>query len=180
MSIKKPQLYFLTFVALGLFLYLYKETSQPIARRLAEAIPVSQYTSRGMVDRIIGLKINTKSIRKIDSFATEIIAYVSMPFDFDGSLNYKWTLGQDVHLVQGNLTGTTESGFHREIFKEIKIIVTGYDSNFLRHIGFEVWGEKNGRRLYADGLISSQKDSSFEDIVQHVEKTKAEKLGNHK
>ena len=180
MSIKKPQLYFLIFVLVGYALYSLIKPARPIPRSFTSEINVSQYTSRGIVDRIIGLKIKTKSVRNIGSNLTEVIAFVSMPFDFEGALQYKWTLGQNVQLVEGSLDGTTSPNFRREASKEIKIIVSGYDPKELRHIGFEVWGDKNGRRLYADGLISSQKENSFEDIVQHVEKMKAEKQGIHK
>lgn len=174
MSLKKPQLLFLIFSIFGVFLYSNMKNSSTNPKKFPPQIYVSQYSSRGIVDRSINLKIT--SVHKRNS-TTEVVAFVSMPFDFKGKIQYKWTLGQDVHLLEGQLAGDSEADFRRSIPQQIRILVSGYGPENLRHIGFEAWADKNGRRLYAEGLISSQKENSFEDIVQHVEKLKAEKSG---
>lgn len=178
MSIKIPQLLFLIFAAIAIYFYKSSILVSSAPRNFGQSVYVSQFSSRGIVDRTIILKIKSNPIKNSES--VEVVAYVSMPFDFDGQLNYKWTLGQNVQVVEGDLTGSTESSFQREIPKKITLLVNGFNPLELRHIGFEVWGEKNGRRLFADGLISSQQKNSFEDIVQHVEKLKVEKQGKHK
>ncbi len=180
MSVKKPQLIFLIIATLAYFQNFYSKPSKQLQRGFASQVPISQYSHRGIVDRSIELKFKTEPAEKKFSSSMEITALVSMPFAFEGQLQYKWTLGQEVRLVEGDLTGSTESVFQRDVPKEIKLIVNGFDKNSLRHIGIEVWAERNGRRLFVDGLISSQQEQSFEDIVQHVEKMKAEKLGIHK
>lgn len=175
MSLKKSNLLLLILVGSAILgVYQYLQSPRIVKQNFAHKFNVSQYSSRGVVDRIIQLKFKTKKLSKTKS---EIIAFVSLPFDFEGSLQYKWTLGQNLTLVEDSLTGFSDSKFQKDKTQKIKITVNGFDPSQLRHIGFEIWGDKNGRRLFADGLISSQQENSFEDVVQNVEKIKAKKLG---
>lgn len=180
MSLKKPYLLIFILAAFTFSIYEFLRPHPVVRKSFAPKFNISQYSSRGIIDRIVDLKIQTKSIQKNNAAATEVVAYVSLPFDFEGQLQYKWTLGQNVTLIAGTLTGASKEKFQREEPQQIKITVSGFDRSQLRHIGFEIFGEKNGRRIFADGLISSQKENSFEDVVQHVERIKAEKLGIHK
>lgn len=182
MSIKKHQLIFLTvaLVSFGIYQFM-RNSSRTSARNFVPQFNISQYSSRGAVDRIISLKIETRTLSKIsDSTRTEVIAFVSLPFDLNESVQYKWTLGQNVFLLEGALEGTSDKGFRKDIPRKIRLVVKGFTPDQLRHIGFEVWVQSHGRPLFAEGLISSQKENSFEDVVQHVEKIKAEKTGIHK
>lgn len=184
MSIKKPQFLFLIFIAASFVVLQYLPvffSNEKKHKGFAQPFNVSQYSSRGIVDRVIQLKIETRASANHEApEETEVVAFVSLPFNFSGQLQYKWTLGQNVTLVEGSLTGSSSGEFQQDTSQPFKIIVRGYDKTQLRHIGFEIWGDKNGRRIFADGLISSQKENSFEDVVQHVEKMKAEKLGIRK
>ena len=164
MSIKKPQLFLL--VLLTAVFSIYQLNKGPSVRRsFASGINVSQYSSHGVVDRIINLKIETSRKANSDSIS-EVAALISLPFDFDGELHYKWTLGQNVILKEGSLSGTTIKSFQKDKQEQIYISVEGFTPKNLRHIGFEIYGIKNNRRIFADGLISSQKEQSFEKTVQ--------------
>ena len=167
MSIKKPQLIIYLIFALSIYFYQSLGPKQ-MTRKSFSAVNVSQFSSHGVVDRIINLKIEVKN-------ENEITSVISLPFDFEEGLEYKWILGQNVILKEGALTGKSEIGFRKDQTKKIKIKVAGFDSKNNRHIGFEVWGTKNNRRLFAEGLISSQTDKSFEAVVQNVERSKIEK-----
>jgi len=180
MSLKKPYLLIFILAAFTFSIYEFFRPHPMAKKSFAPQFNISQYSSHGVVDRIVDLKINTKVIQKDGKNVTEVVAFVSLPFDFAGQLQYKWTLGQNITLVEGALTGSSQDQFQREVPQQIKITVSGFDPSQLRHIGFEILGDKNGRRIFADGLISSQKENSFEDVVQHVEKIKAEKLGIQK
>lgn len=163
MSIKKPQLFFYLFLIIGFSFYQYTKPAAQKRRSFAGGINISEYSSHGVVDRVISLKIETSETKNSQ---TDVVAIVTLPFDFENELHYKWTLRQDVVLKEGLLVGTTAKNSKKEIAEKIKISVQGYSPDKLRHIGFEIYGEKNGRRIFADGLISSQKNNSFEKTVQ--------------
>ena len=55
-----------------------------------------------------------------------------------------------------------------------QIKVKGFTKDHLKHIRFEIFGEKSQRRLFADGIISSQQENSFEEIVKEIENYKKE------
>lgn len=177
MSVKKPQLYFILFLSLSFGLYQFFKAPVMIRKSFATGINVSEYSSRGVTDRTILLKLDTSDLSKNK---VDVIAQVSVPFNFNEELRYKWTLGQNVVLKQGVLEGSIGKGLKKDTLEKISIQVQGFNINDRRHIGFEIWGTKNGRRIYADGLISSQKENSFENIVQNVERLKAEKSGIRK
>ncbi len=181
MSIKKPQLIFLTIMLIGFGLYQFTKPQTLIRRSFSSQPVVSEYSAHGIIDRLIDLKIETSNLKSKDAaMKAEIMASLSLPFNFDDELHYKWTLGQNVILKEGDLEGTVGPGFQKDQVSKIKIIVQGFSAENLRHIGFEVWGKRNDRRLFADGLISSQKENSFEDIVQNVGRLKLKKTGAHK
>ena len=164
MSIKKPQLILLVLFAVVFSIYQLNKVPS-VRRSFASGINVSQYSSHGIVDRIINLKIETSRNAHTDSIS-EVAALISLPFDFDGELQYKWTLGQNLILKEGSLTGSTIKSFQKDKPEKIYISVEGFTPDNLRHIGFEIYGMKNNRRIFADGLISSQKEKSFEKTVQ--------------
>lgn len=182
MSIKKPQLILLSILFLGFGVFQYLKPRTPIRKSFSpDNILISQFSSLGMRERIINLKIETSNLDQKDAvLKTEVVALVSLPFDFDDQLQYKWTLGQDVSLIEGQLKGSTEKGFLKNEPQRLKISVRGYSKENLRHINLEVWGIQSGRRLYADGVISSQKEESFENTVQQVEKIRAKNRGLRK
>lgn len=174
MSIKKIATSFFLILILGTAAYERFSPAQRISRTsFAKPMNISQYSSRGIIDRVLHLDFKLKDSK-------EVFAIVSMPFDFDGEIQYQWTLGENVTVIEGTLKGSLHAGLKKDFPQQIKITVQGFDKNQSRHIGFEIWGDKNGRRIYADGLISSQQENSFETIVQNVEKIKAEKNGIHK
>ena len=163
---------------LSFSLYKFTQPETMTRRSFAAQVNVSQFSSHGVVDRLIDLKIKTGDLKSEHANeSTNIVAHVSVPFDLNQPLHYKWTLGQSVTLTDGTLEGQMTSPLIKDQIEKIAIAVKGFSADQLRHLGFEIWGERNGRRIYADGLISSQKENSFEDIVQHVEKIKNQKKG---
>ena len=56
--------------------------------------------------------------------------------------------------------------------KKISISVTGFSKENNHHIGFEIYGIKNGKNVYGDALIASDIENTFENVVQNVEKIK--------
>jgi hypothetical protein len=137
-------------------------------------VPTSDFSGYGPVDRIINIKIKEDRIAKNDHEAVNIKTQVSMPFDYEDGLDYKWILTQNVQLKEGNLTGQIKNLKAGQPIT-VDISVTGFSSVANRQVIFQISGFKNGRRIFADGIIASKKENTFEDIVQNVEKIKAAK-----
>ena len=130
-------------------------------------IPVSAYTYKGLVEKSIQLKFKSSG-----SSTTKIIAEVEIPFNYKYPLKYQWKLGDQVVLSNGELKGEVIS-LEQNKKVEISIDVTGFKSNVARFVRFEIMGTNPQRKIYADGIYSSDVSSSFESIVQEVENYKS-------
>jgi hypothetical protein len=170
MSLKK----LLAFCFLLVFIlggtYFFHSKSQP-HENFAAGIPISQFSSKGVVDRIIDLKLSFDEVAK-NTDKSSIHVKINMPFDFNEKLHYHWKLGQGVALHSGEIDGELDHLFKNET-KEISIDVTGFSKEINHHVGFEIYGLKNGHKIYGEGLVASDLENTFESIVQNVEKIKA-------
>ncbi len=130
-------------------------------------IPISAYTYKGLVEKSIQLKFKSSG-----SSTTTITAEVEIPFNYKSPLRYQWKLGDQVVLSNGQLKGEVTSLEQNKIV-EISIDVTGFKSDTARFIRFEIIGTNPQRKIYADGIYSSDVSSSFESIVREVENYKS-------
>jgi len=136
-------------------------------------ILLSTFTPDGVINRDIQIDFAADSV-ETDSDTAQVYVKLKMPFDFDADLNYKWKLSEGVSLLDGDLNGVLK-GLKKNESKSIAISVKGFSKKVNRQIGFEVYGTLNGRKVYGDVLMASDKENTFEDIVQNVEKIKASK-----
>lgn len=171
MSIKKG-IVGSAFLVSAVFIFLYfqnKSIRQPPRDQFLQ----SKFTSKGVVDRVIKLKLNSDKASS-NSEKVEISAEFKLAFDFSDQLHYRWKLGPYVMLVEGELSGQV-NGLTGNVTKKLTITVTGFSKETNHQVGFEISGIKNGKNIFADGLIASDMENTFENIVQNVEKIKAEK-----
>lgn len=133
----------------------------------------SVYSNRGIVDRII--KIDFSYEEGADE-TQWVSADITLPFDYIEKLEYKWLLAENVSLVSGELISSIDQLKANKATK-IKLQVRGLVKTENRFVGLEVYGQKNSRRIYGEGLFSTQAESSFEKIVQNVERIKASRHG---
>ena len=150
MSIKRGLIAAVLFATAGLSVFfINKKTLLPPPLGFLQ----SQFTSKGVVNRVIQLKLNYEEV-KLNSERAGVFAEIKMPFDFSDKLYFKWKLGQDVILAEGELTGEI-NGLLKDEAKKIFLTVTGFSKENNHHIGFEIYGVKNGNRIYGDALIAS-------------------------
>ncbi len=125
----------------------------------------SEFSYKGAVQRSIGLKftIDKKSI-------SEVTALMQVPSDYAGTLTYKWMLGEGLKISEGSQTGQLSADQQKKFSTSIK--VSGFNEPTKRFIRFEILSDDPQRRLFADGLISSDQENSFEQIVKEVEEYK--------
>lgn len=134
--------------------------------------PTSQYSYMGAAERI--LKLNFDVSKSRFSNKATIKAIISLPFDYNASLQYKWKLGEKVIIKSGELTGSVHS-LTKNTPVEVSIDVDHFDPRQSRFVRFEIIGLDPNRRIFTDGLVSSHQENSFESIVQEVEKINANK-----
>jgi len=134
-----------------------------------KAVPTSEFGYRGPVQRTIDLKFDLDK-----GSETTIQAIVSVPYSNQSPHRFEWRLGEGVELIQGDLKGSVL--FEQNNKKQkIKIVVKGFDEkNIRRFVRFEIFGEQQSRPTFADGIVSSDQENSFEKIVQEVENYKKE------
>lgn len=169
MSIKKGITGSILIISVGLSVYFFRHSNKPITP--SPLILQSKFSSKGVVDRIIQLELKFDEV-KTNSEKALVTAEISMPFDFNDKLYFRWKLGQDVYITEGSLTGEI-IGLTKNETKKIYLTVTGFSKETNHHIGFEVYGIKNGKNIFGDALIASDLESTFENTVQNVERIKA-------
>lgn len=164
---------FLSILTLSALISSCTEKKKDMQARGMKPASTSQYSYMGPIERTIDLKL-LLSKAKIDSSGT-IRAVVSLPYDYNRPLQYKWKLGQNVKLQKGySLTGTIPS-IKKDTPVEITISVDQFQANEARFVRFEVFGTDSNKRIFSDGIVSSHQENAFESIVQEVEKIHAEK-----
>lgn len=171
MSIKKGIVgsVFLASVVFTFFYFQKKSAGLPPRAQFLQ----SKFTSKGIVDRAIKLKLNADNASS-NSEKVEISAEFKLAFDFNDQLHFRWKLGPDVRIVDGDLSGQV-NGLTGNESKKVTITVTGFSKETNHQVGFEISGIKNGKNIFADGVIASDMENTFENIVQNVEKINAEK-----
>ncbi|MCC2678913.1 MAG: hypothetical protein K0R29_1489 [Pseudobdellovibrio sp.] len=133
--------------------------------------PQSVFTSKGVSTRLLKVVLEHEKVQT-DSETASVTALVSMPFEFNNNLNFKWKLGEGVKIVEGTELGVIQ-GMRAGQVVEIKIKVNGFSLMQNHHIAFEVNGSLNGRNIHGQALIASDAENTFENIVQNVEHIKA-------
>ena len=161
----------LTAVILGTFTAAFSFWNRkPAYQNKMEFIP-SLFATKGLGDKVLQVKIRFDEV-KTNAESAEITAEISMPFDFNGPLSFRWKLGQNVNVLDGNLNGQID-GLKQNEIKMLRLKVNGFSKQENHQIAFEIFGASNGRKIYGDSLIASDLENTFENTVQNVERIKA-------
>lgn len=138
------------------------------------AVPQSEFSGYGVIDRVIQLKFMEATASKTETIPATIKVAVTLPFDFNQVLHFKWLLTENIKMLSGDVSGDI-SNFKAGVPREIEIQVTGFSRLENRQVAFQIAGFKEGRKMFADGIVASLKENTFENIVQNVEKIKTER-----
>lgn len=172
MSVKKQILIFIFLggaLGLSFFLnYTHKDKYSPMKPNYVPSL----FASQGANAKTIQVKLKSDPIQT-DNEINEVKAFVSMPFDYTGEFYYTWTIGEGVTVESGNLSGKFQNLTANEI-KTLSIFVKGFSKETNHHIKFDIFTVKNNRRLLGGAFTASKPEDTFENIVQNVEKIKAE------
>ncbi len=168
-TIKKGLIVSILLISAGLSFYFFQQPNA-FSRPPSDFLQ-SKFSSKGVVDRIIQLRLNYDKV-ELDSEKAAVTAEINMPFDFNDKLFFKWKLGQDVVLTDGEISGEISTLLKNET-KKVMISVSGFSKENNHQIGFEIYGVKNGKKIFGDAMITSDIESTFENTVQNVEKIKA-------
>lgn len=145
--------------------YLTREVMKPLP-------PQSVFTSKGVSTRLLKVILDYESV-SADAEVATVTANISMPFDYDSTLNYKWKLGEGVSLADASAVRGVIQGMRAGQEIQIKIKVTGFSLEKNHHISFEVTGSLNGRNIHGQALIASDAENTFENTVKNVEQIKS-------
>ena len=141
---------------------------------LYHPVPESEFSGHGVVDRVIQLKFLEATATTTDAAPATIKVAVTLPFDFNQVLHFKWLLTENIKLISGDIAGDILN-FKAGIPQDLEIQVAGFSQLENRHVGFQIMGIKDGRKLFTDGIVASLSENTFESVVQNVEKIKANK-----
>lgn len=169
MPIKKYFLLVLPFflLAVGCF---DKKKSTPVLSK--KNMSYFEHTGRGEKNNI-NVSYHFDQVA-LDSEQVEVSTEIALPPNFKGKVYFKWMLAEGVKLAEGSLSGNFDDKLISGDTKKISIKVTGFSKEANHHISFEVYGSDRGQSLSTRILLASDRQNTFEDIVQHVEKIKAE------
>ena len=150
----------------------FKNANKP--RIYRAPVSISEFTGYGVIERSIKIKLTEDRSSKLDQDLVYIHVSIEVPYDFQGPLEYKWQVGENVSLETGSLQGQLNN-FKANQKQFLTVGVRGFSQLENRHVAFQIAGVKNGRKIFADGIIASLKEETFENTVQNVEKLRAER-----
>lgn len=130
--------------------------------------PKSQLTYTGPVERV--LKIQFKVFKNESS---TLIAEVSSETDYLAPLQFSWKLGEGLELISGETSGQI-SQIKKNNPVQFRLKVKGFNSSQARFARFEIVGLLTERRVFADGVLNSNSENTFEKLVQEIELYKKE------
>ena len=137
-------------------------------------VSISEFTGYGVIERSIKIKLTEQQKSKLDQDLVYINVSIELPYDFAGPLEYKWLVGENVSLKSGSLVGQLKN-FKASQKQFLQVGVRGFSKIENRHVAFQIAGFKDGRKIFADGIIASLQEQTFENTVQNVEKLRAER-----
>lgn len=124
----------------------------------------SSFSYMGLVERSIQLKLKSD----INDVST-IYATIETEFDYNYPIQFRWRLGEFVRVKdQKSLVGQIPN-LKKNTPVTLELEVLGFDPNFARFVRFEAFGSNPSNKIFADGVLSSQLDKSFESLVKEVE-----------
>lgn len=137
-------------------------------------VSISEFTGYGVIERSIKIKLTEQRKSKLDQDLVYINVSIEVPYDFNGPLEYKWLVGENVSLETGLVHGklTNLKAHQKQI---LTVGVRGFSKLENRHVAFQIAGLRDGRKIFADGIIASLQEETFENTVQNVEKLRAER-----
>lgn len=162
---------FTAILALGTLAYIKNSHDPRAAFKKKPPLLLSSFTNGGTAQKILNVEVKYEEVQS-NSEVAEIKAYVTLPFSYQHPLNYKWKLGEGVEIVEGGLSGQVSELTGQQAHL-ISIKVKGFSKEKNHHIGFEIFGQTQGRGIYGDALIASDLENTFENTVQNVERIKA-------
>jgi len=131
----------------------------------------SSFSYMGLVERSIKLKFQTHQ----DDISV-ITAVIETEFDYNYPINYQWRLGEFLQPENSQELSGQISSLQKNQPVKIKLNVKGFNIDAVaRFVRFEAFGTNPKHRIFTDGVVSSQKNNSFENIVQEVELYKKQK-----
>lgn len=98
-----------------------------------------------------------------------ITAEISLPYALSTDLSYNWKPGAGVQILSGPDKGQVS---YKEAQSKIHLTITV--ENFFtepeRFVRFEIFGKNGTRTIFADGLVASENQKSFEYMINEANK----------
>lgn len=111
--------------------------------------------------------INLKFIK--NEKTQQITAEVSLPYALDSDLSYTWKLGSGVRLISGLAEG--QVSYKKANTKiHINLTVDNFFTEPGRFVRFEIVGHNGRKAIFADGVVASEIEKSFEHVINEVNK----------
>ena len=177
-SIKLIWIFCISLILLSSNLVIFNKATEKI-RTTTDNIFYSNFTFHGIQSSELILNISNLAI---DEKQQLIKVQVSSNLDYPFPFKYKWKISNDiiVYNEKGLIDTNSLSGELPFIKKNqpvfINLKVSGFNENQNKFIRFEIQSSSIQRPIFSSALIRSQKNKTFEDLVNEVEKYKAESM----
>ena len=135
---------------------------------------LSSFANGGPTQKLFNIKLDYTPADNDQNQVVEITAKIKVPFNYHFPVSYSWKLSPDVKLISGPLNGEISSGVSANEEVAVKIQVSGFTKTINRHIWFEAKSVAQGHALYSEVMAASDMENTFENVVQNVERIKAQ------
>jgi hypothetical protein len=163
------------FVVVNAVVFLFHEMKDSTApKKIKPPLRLSSFASGGSTRKLFHIQLDYLAAESDPNEIVEVTAKISVPFNYHFPVLYSWKLGPEVKLISGELSGNISEGISANQTVEVKIQVKGYTKTVNRHIWFEARSSTAGHALVSEMVGVSNMENTFENIVQNVERIKAQ------
>ncbi len=147
--------------------------------RKPSSTTAAKWTPAPLGKHLAPVKVEIQSLENIPTSGSEEVQLVGRLFinqEINGDLSFSWTLPEDVQVVEGQLSDSYSNVQVGQIV-EVKLTVTGFNSEKQRIVSLQAWAQKGESRVGNSAIAVSRPQDTWEAVAAEMQESADEQLG---
>lgn len=152
---------------------------QEEVKRKPSSAATAKWTPAPLGKHLAPVKVEIQKVENIPTSGNDEVEIVGRLFvhqEINSDLSFSWTLPEDVQLVEGLLSDSLPNVQMGQIV-EVKLTVTGFNSEKQRMISLQAWAQKGDTRIGNSAITVSRPQDTWEAVAAEMQDSADEQLG---
>lgn len=148
-------------------------------KRKPSSTTSAKWTPAPLGKHLAPVKVEIQSVEHIPTSGNDEVQLVGRLFinqEIHSDLHFSWTLPEDVHVVEGQLSDSYSNVQAGQIV-EVKITVSGFNSEKQRIVSLQAWAQKGETRIGNSAITVSRPQDTWESVAAEMQESADEQLG---